>query len=163
MLNLALMMLTASSIERRITVMQRPRSLPASLGMMSVLATAALLALACSSTRPHAVEPKRDAVDETEAQLQKAASKYYGDVASPGDRKLIWFVFDHDWTVRKHDIGAEDAVEADQGGPPWSVNIRSDSGGSEAWKGHPRPWSVNASLAKKSWRRKGPDSTSNGR
>jgi hypothetical protein len=157
MLNLALIGLSASSLERRIGEMQRSSSLPRGIGALAILASGSLVLLACAAhppgERPRAVPPSSGAeaplapsrhaqVDPTEGHLQDAATRYYGDLApnTTGDRRLLWFVFHHDWTVQRHDIGVGDVVEVEDADVARVYGDR---------KPVPRPWSVNASLAKK--------------
>ena len=131
---------------------------------VSVLAAGTLLVMACSSDPPSAAVVPRNAqspdaalVDDTDAHLQEAATQYYGKLA-PGEAKhrgLLWFVFDHDWTVRKHDVGTAEVVESNEPwkgtGHPWSVNITPGETARESETGisSRRAWSVNESLAKK--------------
>jgi hypothetical protein len=139
MLNLALMTLSASSLERRIGVMQGRQSLPAAAGVAAGFAAGVLLTAACSTTTPGSVGTEaapqspaargelpsaRDAQVSPDTMVQRAATRTYGDQlpATAGRPARLWFTFNPDWSVREHGEGPEGLVEAEgwRSDPHWA-------------------------------------------
>lgn len=138
MLNLALLTLSASSLERRIAVMQRVRLLSGSAGIASGSVAVILVALACATPAPGAgrmagPEPGpirgelRSAADvavSADTMVQRAALQTYGNrmPTAAGSPARLWFTFNRDWSVRQHGEGPEGLVEAEgwREDPSWA-------------------------------------------
>lgn len=137
-----------TSLERRIKVMQEPPRATANTIALASWGALGLVLVACSANPPTRAPLPRlgigsgpdGRIEERDIQLQKAATRFYGDLAAGEAKKqqLLWFVFRHDWTVERHAIGANDAVTVEDSDVTYAG---SDHG--KKW------WSVNASLGKK--------------
>lgn len=121
MLNLALMTLSTSSLERRIGMLREtPKASPWRLGS-AFLGLALLVMIACSSTVPdtpiaaivdEAVRPDSSVILDPAISYERLGQVLRNSLnGKVRNGEHYWLLFNHDWTVRQVDIGPEGRIE----------------------------------------------------